>query len=107
MNGHHTKKLELISTHVSGNYKLLLALIVTLGTAAFQLMFWNGVVSPRKILLLFTNIDPKWTIFLIVLMETIMTALLNWLITSTFESMKWALSLRQGGISLLDFILLS
>jgi len=102
-----SKKLELVSTRVSLNYELWLAVIATIGTSAFQLMFWNGVMSQRGIALLFMNIDPKWKIFVIALVGTIVTFLLNWLITATFESMKWRLTLRKEGISLLDFIALS
>jgi len=100
-----SKKLHLVSRRFSLNYELWLAVIVTIGTSAFQLMFWNGVVSPRTVLALFKNIDPKWAIFVMALIGTIVTVLLNWLITATFEAMR--LSLREGGIALLDFISLS
>lgn len=111
VNRHETTgplKVKLFSKRHSRNYELWLWSIAAIGMAALQLMFWNGVVSSRMVLLLFRKIDSRWSVFLIALMGTIMTAVLNFLITATFESMKWSLSLREpGGVSVLDFIALS
>ena len=99
------KRLPLVSKNTTRKHWL--ALIAAIIVATCQLLFWHGVVTPRTVLLVFMKIDSRWTIFLIVFMGTLMTVALTWLITATFESMKWRLSLRRGGIALLDFIALS
>jgi hypothetical protein len=100
-------KLKLLSLHFSRNIELWLAGLSAIVSAAFLLMYWNGVVSPRSVMVDFLKVDPKWTLFLIVLTGNITTALLNRFIETSFEKLKWKLSLRAGGVALLEFMALS
>jgi len=102
------KELKLLSSHFSRNVDLWFAALSAIGSTAIFLMYLNGVISPRTVMTDLLKVNPEWTVFLIAVLGTITAALLNRFIFTSFEKLKWKLSLRADrGVSLLDFIALS
>jgi hypothetical protein len=85
---------------------------ITLGTfvfAGFFVMYWIVAVSSPSALskILFPLNHSSWTIFTIAALGSVTVFLLNILIGTSCENLKWRLSTRDGGVSLLDFLVLS
>src|SRR5277367_1649250 len=72
-------------------------------------MYWTVAVSSPSALskMLFPLDHSSWTIFTIAVLGSVTVFLLNILITTSCENLKWRLSTRDGGVNLLDFLVLS
>lgn len=101
------KKLKLLSLHVSRNIELWGIAVCTVGSAAVFLIYWNMAVSPQTGLMGFLSVSSHWTLFLIALNGSITPALLNRLAVTVFDKLRWKLSLRHNGVTLLDFMAFS
>lgn len=101
------KQLNLLSLRFSRNYELWQAFGWAVVSASLYLMYWFGLVYPKQALQWLMVLDGEWNLFFIALTGTITSNILMSFILTSFEKLRWKLTLRDEGVPLLTFMIFS
>jgi hypothetical protein len=78
---------------------------LALAFVAFVIIYWIGALPAKLPAIVWS--DPSNTISTVAILSTVTVLFLGELILTACNSLRWRFCTRQGGVSLLDFTVLS